>query len=50
MPYFVRYRPIKTGRNWAIMRKDDGRIVGRSTSKVKAEASVRARLAGEYRG
>ena len=49
MPYRVRYKPLKRSReNWAIINKDTGRIVGRSTSEKKAEASARARLAGEH--
>lgn len=32
-------------RNYAIVRKDTGKVVGHSTSKAKAEASVRARYA-----
>lgn len=47
MPYTVRRKPVKSGKNWAIL-DEMGRIKGRSTSKEKAEASVRARLAGEH--
>jgi hypothetical protein len=44
MPYSVR----KQGDQWAIVRKDDGKVVGHSDSKAKAEASVRARMASEH--
>lgn len=47
MPYHVRHRPVKSRKNWAII-DEQGRIVGRSTSKEKAERSVHARLAGEH--
>lgn len=43
MPYTV----VKRGSKWAIVRKDTGRTVGMSTSKEKAQASVRARMANE---
>lgn len=49
MPYRAEYRPLKRGKkHWAIINKDTGRIVGRSTSGKNAEASIRARLAGEH--
>jgi hypothetical protein len=47
MPYKVVKKPVKSGKDWAIVRKDTGRIVGRSTSKKKARASVRARYAND---
>lgn len=43
MPYQIK----KQGRRWLIVRKADGKVVGRSYSRAKAEASVRARYAGE---
>jgi hypothetical protein len=43
VPYTVRQR----GKKWQIVRKADGTVVGTSTSKQKAQASVRARMAGE---
>lgn len=43
MPYSVK----KQGAKWAIVRKTDGKVVGTSTSKKMAEASVRARMSGE---
>jgi hypothetical protein len=46
MPYEVK----KQGGQWAIIRKTDGKVVGHSDSKAKAEASVRARMAGEHGG
>lgn len=49
MPYSVERRPVKSGKNWAIIKKEGGKktVVGRSTSKAKAKASVRARYANE---
>ncbi len=44
MPYDIR----KHGNKYEIVRKDDGVVVGHSDSKSMAEASVRARLAGEH--
>lgn len=46
MPYTVR----RDGDRWAIVRKTDGKVVGRSDSKAAAEASVRARMSGEHGG
>jgi len=46
MPYRIVKKPIKGRKNWAIIRKEDGVIVGRSISKAKAQASARARMAG----
>lgn len=43
MPYSVR----KAGDRWAIVRKTDGKVVGRSDTKAQAQASVRARMAAE---
>jgi len=34
-------------RPWKIVRKDTGKVVGSSTSKAEAQASVRARYAAE---
>jgi len=45
MPYSV--KKAASG-GYDIVRKDDGKKVGHSTSKAKAESSVRARLAGEH--
>ena len=47
MPY-----AIKKGsgpKPWKIIKKTTGAVVGSSTSKAKAEASIRARHAGEHR-
>ena len=41
MPWTVR----KSGNRYAIVRKDTGKIVGYSSTKAKAMASVRARYA-----
>jgi hypothetical protein len=47
MPYSIRKR---TGpRPWKIIKKSTQEVVGTSTSKPKAEASVRARYWGEHR-
>ena len=46
MPYKIVKR--SGAKPWKIVAKDTGRLVGSSTSKKKAEASVRARLAGEH--
>lgn len=48
MPYSLRNtgkgaRPVK------IIRQADGKVVGSSTSKAKADASVRMRMQGEER-
>jgi hypothetical protein len=43
MPYSVR----KNGSKWQIVKKDTGEVVGTSSSKEKANASVRARYASE---
>lgn len=43
MPYTVK----KQGTKYAIVRKTDGKVVGTSTSKAKAQASIRARMSGE---
>lgn len=54
MPWRVRYMPIKgSEKDYAIQKEEpegSGRwkIVGRSTSKGDAEASVRARAAGAH--
>ena len=44
MPYTIR----KAGVKFQIVRKTDGKVVGTSDTKAKAESSVRARLAGEH--
>ncbi|HVN67178.1 MAG TPA: hypothetical protein VMT55_02315 [Candidatus Sulfotelmatobacter sp.] len=46
MPYKVVKR--SGSKPWKIIALDSGKIVGSSTSKKKAEASVHARLAGEH--
>jgi hypothetical protein len=48
MPYTIIKRP---GPNpYKIINKNTGKQVGSSTSKKKAESSVRARHAGKHRG
>jgi hypothetical protein len=44
------YRTRKQGGKVLIIRERDGRVVGSSTSQKKANASVRARMAGERGG
>lgn len=44
MPYRIR----KSGSKYAIVNKNTGRVVGTSTSKKKAAASIRARNAGKH--
>jgi hypothetical protein len=41
MPWAVK----KSGKRWAIYKPDTGEVVGYSTTKKKAEASVKARYA-----
>lgn len=51
MPWKVIKSPIKSSnKDWAIVKQENGsrRIVGRSTSKKAAKASVRARQASEH--
>lgn len=43
MPYKVVHRSGE--KPWKIIKADTGRVVGSSTSKAKAEASIRARHA-----
>ena len=46
MPYKIVKR---TGaKPWKIVNKDRNEVVGSSTTKAKAEASARARMAGEH--
>jgi hypothetical protein len=44
MPYSIR----KVDGKWAIVRKEDGKVVGKSDSKADALASARARMAGKH--
>jgi hypothetical protein len=55
MPYRIEYQ--KDHKNakgepapWAIINEDRNEVVGSSETKENAEASVRARLAGEHGG
>lgn len=45
MPYRIERR--SGAKPWKIIAKDTGKVVGSSTSKAKAQASIRARHAGE---
>jgi len=51
MPWRVRKRPIKGPKDWAIEQNIGGKwkVVGRSISKNKADASVRARRMGSHK-
>jgi hypothetical protein len=55
MPYKIEHKEgHKNSRGepapWVVVNKDRNEVVGSSTTKEDAEASVRARLAGEYGG
>jgi len=55
MPYRIEYQPgHKNSKNepapWVIINSERGDIVGSSQTQETAEASVRARLAGEHSG
>ena len=39
------WKVVKKGKKYAIVRSDTGKVVGTSTTRAKAEASVRARYA-----
>ncbi len=47
MPVHVEKKPIKGDKDWAIVEKSS-KVVGRSTSKAKAESSARARNASSH--
>ncbi len=47
MPYRIEHRKGQK-RPWKIINKITGKVVGSSKTKAKAEASIRARLAGEH--
>ena len=42
------YKVISRGGKFLIVNKDTGKTVGKSDTKVKAESSIRARLAGGH--
>jgi hypothetical protein len=48
MPYHIRHMSHGDGKPWKII-DSFGRVVGSSTSKKKAEASIRARYMGEHK-
>lgn len=48
MPIVVKHKPIKGGKDWAIVEKATGKVVGRSTSKAKAQSSANARNASKH--
>jgi len=55
MPYRIEYQQDHKNSKgdpapWVIINKDRNEIVGSSHSRESAEASVRARLAGEHGG
>lgn len=43
MPTHVEKRPVKSGKDFAIVENATGKIKGRSYTRAKAEASSRAR-------
>jgi hypothetical protein len=43
MPYGIEKRPIKGPKDWAIIKKTTGEVVGRSTSKDKAIKAIQIR-------
>jgi len=47
MPYKIEKRKGK--KPWKIINEDTGKVVGSSESKAKAQASIRARYAGEHK-
>ena len=49
MPYTVRKRRNRS-KPWALVNTATGKTVGTSSSRAKAQASVRARLAAEKGG
>jgi hypothetical protein len=44
MPYHIE----RHGKKFNIVRDTDGKVVGSSDTREKAESSIRARLAGEH--
>jgi len=48
MPVVVRHKPIKGNKDYAIVEKGTGKVVGRSTSKEKAQSSANARKAAKH--
>lgn len=44
------WRVKKAGKKYAIVKKGSGEVVGRSSSKARAKASVRARYAAKRKG
>jgi len=46
MPYKIRH--VSGAKPWKIVKADTGEVVGSSTSKGKAQASIRARSMGEH--
>jgi hypothetical protein len=47
MPYTIKYKPSGDARPWKIINKETGKTVDSSKTKKDAEASIRARYAGE---
>ncbi len=48
MPVVVRHKPIKGGKDWAIVEKATGAVKGRSSSKAQAQSSANARNASKH--
>jgi len=47
-PVKVVHKPIKGNKDFAIVEKDTGKVVGRSETRAKAQASANARNASRY--
>lgn len=47
MPYHILYKK-GTAKPWKLIKTATGEIVGSSETKKEAEASIKARYAGEY--
>ena len=48
MPVVVRHKPIKGGKDYAIVEKATGKIKGRSSSKAQAQRSANVRNAVKH--
>lgn len=50
MPYSIKIAKRKKKKRYLIVRKTDGKVVGHSSSRAKAGASVGHRMRGEHYG
>jgi len=48
MPYYLKKRKKEGKTIWLICRKEDGKVVGTSSSQSKAKASIWLRMRGEH--